>query len=238
MEDWVTPKGAGRTSSTWLRCRCGATVCEPGGELHRLGGEGKAGGKVDGRRNEGHGGDGHPPRRRPSDVYGPRSIDRRRRGGPPGPARSAPAGSGRRSAPRRRPCQVGEQHEPARGDVLEEREAGHQLPGQATVCLAPEGQHPDTRARARRTTASGRGARPQCRPPRRPGRRSRSTGRTGSGPWLPPTTRLMAEPKNPVERAGAGSRKSWSTVPLKAGWMFGHTGPERWAGPANANHIG
>ena len=26
MEDWVTPKGAGRTSSTWLWLRWGATV--------------------------------------------------------------------------------------------------------------------------------------------------------------------------------------------------------------------
>ena len=34
-----------------------------------------------------------------------------------------------------------------------------------------------------------------------------------TGPWLPPTTRLMADPKKPVESAGAGRTKSRTTVP-------------------------
>ena len=42
-----------------------------------------------------------------------------------------------------------------------------------------------------------------------------------TGPWLPPTTRLMAAPKKPVESAGAGSTKSRTTRAAVGGMEVG-----------------
>ena len=101
--------------------------------------------------------------------------------------------------------------------ILEQGQIGHHLPGQEGVVLLPQGQHrrhhgqsaeqPELAITAPDHRADGHS---------RNHAQSQGTAKEGSGPWLPPTTLLITEPKNPVDSAGAGWTKSPTVLPPKA----------------------